>query len=866
MAENKIITVAELDIDISDSYKKTADLGKALDDLKAKKKALSKEDADYYQQVEKLNAEIGVTNKLYKNSQSITIAAVAAKNEEIGTIQQLEIQNKGLQASQKAVNLTTEDGTDKSKKYNDAIDANTSTVKENSSATKQQAMNIGNYAGSLTDVIEEQKALIASNGGVLGTFKAMQQSEGGVTGSMKGIASSIGDATKASLKFIATPIGLVLTAIVAAIGLFTAAVKGNQESADKFAKAWEGGKAVLDVVWGVVVKVGSALVEFASNIMHPIDAMKKLASSVKSSVPSFDEMTSAMKAAYNQGVQLKNMEIEYEKSKSKFIATQAELNKKLTEQNIIASNQTQAPKEIEKAQMALLATQLKIAEEKRKLAKQEMDIEQSKYDQAVKNGAGQNRDVIEKLNEAKAKYIESESEKTAALGEAHNKRRELANQDLQRNLDVMIDGYDSYKTMNEKIVNSDFETMDKRRAVLDFISKKSIETYNDQIAAINKFSGTKLDANKLIDQSDEKQLSSMIRNSGVSDENAGRVLEAVRERRAAIGDFYDAEQALATKSAEMKVSEMELELKKTIDLYSEKLKIDETFGKNQLKQGIQSAQAIADAQANINKTQLDNKLITQQEYDVKEYENGFALKQKIQELNKSFDDQDKARLKEVSDLNFANAMIAEADNYNSKLELQREQNKKLQAEEIMHAQKVGAGVTNINRKYEKINQALSKETTDAKLKLASDFASNISKIAGEATEVGKFAAAAAATINTYQAATGAYAAMASIPIVGPALGIAAAGAAIVSGFETVNKIYAVDTSGESQPSISATSSSGVSAPAANVNSTSAVGQGIVERTTSSGSNVQGTPQNVLVMTDVEYKQSQSSKAQKLSID
>lgn len=54
--------------------------------------------------------------------------------------------------------------------------------------------------------------------------------------------------------------------------------------------------------------------------------------------------------------------------------------------------------------------------------------------------------------------------------------------------------------------------------------------------------------------------------------------------------------------------------------------------------------------------------------------------------------------------------------------------------------------------------------------------------------IGKAAAIAQATINTYTAATGAYSALASIPYVGPFLGIAAAAAAIVAGLANVQQI------------------------------------------------------------------------------
>lgn len=59
---------------------------------------------------------------------------------------------------------------------------------------------------------------------------------------------------------------------------------------------------------------------------------------------------------------------------------------------------------------------------------------------------------------------------------------------------------------------------------------------------------------------------------------------------------------------------------------------------------------------------------------------------------------------------------------------------------------------------------------------------------GEQSSIYKASAITTALVNTYQSATGAYAAMASIPYVGPVLGAAAAGAAIVAGMANVAAI------------------------------------------------------------------------------
>lgn len=59
---------------------------------------------------------------------------------------------------------------------------------------------------------------------------------------------------------------------------------------------------------------------------------------------------------------------------------------------------------------------------------------------------------------------------------------------------------------------------------------------------------------------------------------------------------------------------------------------------------------------------------------------------------------------------------------------------------------------------------------------------------GEQTAVGKAAAVAETTINTYKAAQSAYSSLAGIPIIGPALGAAAAAFAVVQGLANVKKI------------------------------------------------------------------------------
>lgn len=85
-------------------------------------------------------------------------------------------------------------------------------------------------------------------------------------------------------------------------------------------------------------------------------------------------------------------------------------------------------------------------------------------------------------------------------------------------------------------------------------------------------------------------------------------------------------------------------------------------------------------------------------------------------------------------------------------------------------------------------QEIDELTAQSKLDLASNAFADLATIFGEESKAGKLAAIAQTTIETYKGATAAYASLAGIPIVGPALGAVAAGAAVAAGIANVKKI------------------------------------------------------------------------------
>jgi hypothetical protein len=160
-----------------------------------------------------------------------------------------------------------------------------------------------------------------------------------------------------------------------------------------------------------------------------------------------------------------------------------------------------------------------------------------------------------------------------------------------------------------------------------------------------------------------------------------------------------------------------------------------------------------------------------------------------------FIDREIARMKEVELAN-AETKLATRETSNEWLyNIERDRLDLEYSKEVENAERIGADVNLINEKYAAIRKQLDIAENDAKLSLYADFAGNLSKIFGENTAIGKAAAIAETTINTYRSATAAYAALAGVPVVGPILGVAAAGAAVAAGIASVKKIIEVKVPG-----------------------------------------------------------------------
>ncbi len=248
------------------------------------------------------------------------------------------------------------------------------------------------------------------------------------------------------------------------------------------------------------------------------------------------------------------------------------------------------------------------------------------------------------------------------------------------------------------------------------------------------------------------------------------------------------------------------------------------------------------------KLQLESELMTQSEYDLRLLELDNELNETKTEMQKEFQSQ---RLEAIQ-ADYENELELAQNNIFSALEIEKQGLELKRQQEIEEAEKIGADVSLINEKYRNLEIELERAKADAKMGLAKGFTDNLSTIFGEQTEIGKAAAIASTTIETYKAAQMSYSSLAGIPVVGPALGLTAAAAAIANGIANVRAISSTSMDSPSTPTDMSTATASTSTSASIESYNASIGEGVAVRSM----NIEQSEktQVVLVTDDVTYQQ------------
>lgn len=426
--------------------------------------------------------------------------------------------NSELIAIRNQINTETKEGAEALAEINAKLDENTEFIKANISASEQQKATIGDYKNQVKGAFAE---LNIFNGG-LGGFVERSQAAGGSGALLKNafneMKTGIIGTTKATLSFIATPIGAVLAAIVLAFALVKNAMDRSEESTQKITKIFTVFSGITNKLLKYLEPLGEYLIDgivkgfelagkAAEKSLDLISSGLKMIGfdSASESVKGFkNEMVNATKesiALANAEAKLttqqrtaERVQLEYQKRAEKLRQTRDDENLSIKER--IAANtelgkvlKEQLREELKIAQTALEVANLRIkAEGKNKETLDAQAEALTKITDIQERITGQESEQLANLNSLRKEAADKEKERIDKIKEAKEKAIESESKRQDASIQKMNEELALYIAKEKQKQKSMIETIDFETKIMD----KSIAILQKQYAS-QKISKLKFD-------------------------------------------------------------------------------------------------------------------------------------------------------------------------------------------------------------------------------------------------------------------------------------------------------------------------------------------------------------------------------------
>ena len=255
-------------------------------------------------------------------------------------------------------------------------------------------------------------------------------------------------------------------------------------------------------------------------------------------------------------------------------------------------------------------------------------------------------------------------------------------------------------------------------------------------------------------------------------------------------EYTNIQNELLRKQAELAADNASRELQDYIANNESKLDSDKFLSEESFRLEQERLESIAQARRAYEAVRLEEGVISQQEYN----DAINAINEENRLVNEALENERKEAEKEQAAIDAENRLQLLEEQSATEYEalVQRLENERLA--EVAAAEKTGANVALINKKYAQRQKKIEDDLNNAKLQGYSDLFGNITELFGEQTAAGKAAGIAQATINTYQGVTEVWKAPSVLPEpFNTASKIAATGVTLASGLGTVKKITGVST-------------------------------------------------------------------------
>lgn len=518
-----------------------------------------------------------------------------------GSMAALKIQTAKLQQELMNLDTTTEAGKKRFEELSIEVAENREQIISFGKSINDGRENVGQYAEDI------QKASIATGGFGQMFGKVVSESQtnnfaiiatqmedvGGAAGNAVGGVKNLGKSFKVLL---ANPVVLILSLIVGALSALFSAFKKSKTGAELLTKATGIVNGLMSMLVGISERVaqslkrlfddpiaaikdfGKAVIE---NIINRFEATLEMAGAVGRAIGSllkgdFDAAKNAAKDAgtamtqFTTGLDgeqqkafassLKDATEEVRRQTNAFVAleeakknqirintnlgksienltTQVELNNQIADDGTLSFKVRE-----EAAEKARIAIEKRAAKEIQ-LAKNSVSLINQEI--ALRKANGENiSDLLQQQGDAVRGVIAAERELLLAERENDKQRRELKQDRLEKDLDILIDGFDNQKTINERLIDDERKTFEERFKILEKTEALAQKSFDKQIATIQQFTGLQVNANALLAEQDATRLNQRIRDLGLSEIIEGRLLEIIRERKTALSDLNGLETEL----------------------------------------------------------------------------------------------------------------------------------------------------------------------------------------------------------------------------------------------------------------------------------------------------------------------------------
>lgn len=747
------IVIAELDIDINALLKSTTQLKAEIDRLKESQKSLTKEGDTSSRAFVQNAADLKTLQSAYssnikaisENTQAQADQANASKlvalalSTEVTSITEAREQNKLLNKLRNETNVSTAEGKKQLTELNAKLDQNNEFIKENADAYLQQKINIGNYSESIKDALSNLNPL---NGGLSGFIQRSQEA-GGVGNLLKtslaGVGNGIIGVTRASLAFIATPIGAVIAVIGLALGAMYNYLKNTQSGIDAVTSVTRPLQAVMTALGTVVNMVGKALVGafenpkkaltdlfnfVKQNLINRFTAFaeilegiieldfKKVTNGVLQAGTGVTNMTDKIQGvakatgkflddAIKKGKQIDTLKKDIERSELAYQRAQIKTNDLIDQQLLITKDTSKSFAERGKAANEIIRLTEDLAKKEEAIIQKKIKSLQLEYSlKDAKNLTIEEQqkmiDLEKQLDDSQDRGLNARLEQQRVLSGLKKEEQAQAKENQAKEL-----------ARQQQILDN---ALSKSKAELDvFLSSQGIKakSLEDQLILNDQVYQKQLEINK-------------------KEFNATKKTEV--DKLNFIAANNEAKNQLLQSNTELLIQEGQRELNiiinnanKSID---EKLKAEMTYQELRLAQGQINEQQYQDA---INEIQTD--------YDK-------------QRLDKRLADEQKERERQA--INLENERLSKQLTFEQDVEIQREQNALKLEQELLQAEKTGADTQLIKDKYAMLDKNLTQAVETFKIQSLSNTFGQISELFGKQSRLGKAFALYQAGIDGYQ--------------------------------------------------------------------------------------------------------------------